>query len=285
MGFLDRLAAGPSAALADSQDGLTVTVHGARGSLPGAGPSMERYGGQTSCVEATCGRQSIVLDAGSGLANVGRRGEALELDVFLTHLHFDHICGLPFANVLQRPDGRVRVWLSERFGDPAQVVSAPFQPPNFPIRLADMPGTFEWRSLEEGRPTPHGAFMVTALPLNHPDGATGFRVEAAGKAMAYVTDHEPGTAADENAVALMAKADLAFMDTTYTPEEMVDARGWGHGDWRSCGRLAAEAGVRRWGLFHHHHLRSDAELDREGARAAGEFDGAFVAAAGARIRL
>ena len=271
----------------------TVAVHGARGSLPASGASMARYGGETCCVELRGGGGSIFLDAGSGIgaASAARMaaGDTV-LDVFLTHLHFDHICGLSFVAQLGDPGGRVRVWTSERAGrctgiDPGSEVTGPFRPPNFPIALGDMPGSLEFHAVPEGEAVRVNAMTVTAEALNHPGGSSGYRVEIAGRSFAYVTDHEPGGPADDHALRLLRGADLALLDTTYTPEEADRHKGWGHGDWRACGRLAERAGARRWGLFHHHYLRDDAALDREGERAAREFAGAFVAAAGMRLTL
>ena len=266
---------------------LSVVVRGARGSLPAAGPGMARYGGETSCVEVRAGDRVLLLDAGSGIAGASAallKEGVRTIDVALTHLHFDHICGMPFIAHLSEQGCTVRVWLSERFGpDIAGAVGAPFSPPNFPVRLADMPGTIEWHGLPERGATELGPFTLRTAALSHPGGATGFRVEAGRAALAYVMDHEPGTD-DAGALALIDGADLALMDATYTPEEIARYRGWGHGDWRACGRLARDAGAKRWALFHHHYGRDDAALEQEGKRAGDEF-GALVAFSGARYAL
>ena len=271
----------------ERQGALSVVVHGARGSLPAAGPGMARYGGETSCVEVRSGEGVLLLDAGSGIAGASAallRDGVRTIDVALTHLHFDHVCGMPFIAHLSEAECTVRVWLSERFGpDIAGAVGAPFVPPNFPVRLADMPGAIEWHALPDRGAAGLGSFTLHTAGLNHPGGATGFRVEAGGSALAYVMDHEPGTD-DDGALALVDGADLALMDATYTPEEIDRYRGWGHGDWRACGHLARDAGAKRWALFHHHYLRDDTALEHESKRAGDEF-GAEIAASGVQYAL
>ena len=268
---------------------VTVHVHGARGSLGGAGPNMARYGTQTCCVEVRAEGRSVYLDAGTGIA--GASAEALgegraELDIILTHLHLDHVWGLPFIPQMGRSDGRLRIWLSDRFGDdPHAAMSQIVRTPGFPVTLDEMPGTIEWNTFEVGKAFEVSGMTIDSASLNHPGGSTGLRVSHDAGVFAYATDHEPGGVEDENAVELMRDADIALIDAAFTPEELPTYAGWGHGDWRSCGELAARAGAKRWGLFHHHHLRTDVELDEERERVVAEYPNAFVAAAGDRYEL
>jgi phosphoribosyl 1,2-cyclic phosphodiesterase len=122
---------------------------------------------------------------------------------------------------------------------------------------------------------------VRTVPLSHPDRATGYRVEHAGKSVAYVTDteHEPGRL-DDNVLALVARADVMIYDSTYTDEEFPSRTGWGHSTWQEGVRLAAAAGVRRLVVFHHDPGRDDAALDRIAAAAAARRPGTLVAREG-----
>ena len=95
---------------------FSVTFYGCRGSLPVSGSQFVKYGGATSCVVVTAGNRTIILDAGSGITNYGRTlqpdPETGQLEVFLllSHVHFDHILGLPYFSPVYRPDAKIWFW-------------------------------------------------------------------------------------------------------------------------------------------------------------------------------
>jgi len=127
---------------------------------------------------------------------------------------------------------------------------------------------------------------VKTTPLNHPNGATGYRVEFAGKSICYVTDteHVPGSP-DQNILGLIKDADLVIYDSTYADEEFPQFVGWGHSTWQEGVRLCQAAGAKQLAIFHHDPGRDDDALDRIAAAAAGRFTGAFVAREGETIYL
>lgn len=240
---------------------------GARGSHPAQGPDVSRYGGTTSCVELRLDDRILVLDAGTGIIDLGEAlvgGEAGSVDLLISHAHLDHVMGLPFFAPLFRPDWKVTLWFAGVDGAPdaeallATVVSPPLTPFrrdafSCDLALRQLPGKGE---VEFGPRTR----LVTA-PLTHPGGATGFRVEHSGRSFAYASDFEPddGTG-DASLCGLIQEADLAFLDCTYTPEEYGRHRGFGHADWLSAAKLAKRAGLRNLGLFHHAPGRCDASV-------------------------
>ena len=280
--------------------GLGVRVWGARGSLPASGADFLHYGGETCAVEVTAGEVSagtrtIVLDAGSGAVAMGAsltgRG-VREIDLFLTHLHYDHVMGLPFFAPLHDPAARLRIHVG---GGPAGESDAAagdrlrgyFREPHFPVGLGCFPASVTVHAVPDEAVVLNDVRVVPGA-LNHPGGgadgiggATGYRVERDGGAFAYVTDFEhDGGAGDEAVVVLARDADLALLDATYTPDEYGGCCGWGHAHWRAGGTLAARAGVRSWGLFHHRHDRTDAALATVEAAARAEFPAAFAARTG-----
>lgn len=125
---------------------------------------------------------------------------------------------------------------------------------------------------------PHSNVKLLTAPLNHPDGATGYRVEFAGKAIAYITDteHRPGQD-DPEVLRLMQGADVAIYDCTYTDEEYPRHRHWGHSTWEEGVRLAKEAGVKQFVIYHHDPSHTDAVMDQIAADAAKAYPGAIVA--------
>ena len=127
---------------------------------------------------------------------------------------------------------------------------------------------------------------VRTLPLNHPDGATGYRIDHAGRSVAYITDteHRPD-GPDQNVLALMDGVDLAIYDSTYTDDEYPAKAGWGHSTWQEGVRLARMAGARRLAIFHHDPDHEDDFMDRVGAAAAVMWPGAFIAREGLVVDL
>ena len=120
--------------------------------------------------------------------------------------------------------------------------------------------------------------VVKTAPLNHPNGATGYRVEFEGRSVCYVTDteHAPGSP-DQNILGLIKDADLVIYDSTYTDDEFAAYVGWGHSTWQEGARLCQAAGVKRYGIFHQYPGRDDSALDQIGIAAASLYPGAFVA--------
>ena len=225
-----------------------VRFWGVRGSIPCPGFGTARYGGNTSTLEIGCGGRVLVFDGGTGLRPLGqsldKRGP-LDTDLFFTHTHFDHVCGLPFFRPFFESGNRFRLWaghLDGRHVTLKRVLSEFMMSPLFPVPPEIFHARIEYRDFRSGdtlRPAP-GVTMKTA-PLNHPDGATGYRVEYAGKSLCYLTDteHVPGKP-DRNILDLIAGADLVVYDCMYTDEEYPRYATWGHSTWQEGVRLCRE---------------------------------------------
>jgi phosphoribosyl 1,2-cyclic phosphodiesterase len=127
---------------------------------------------------------------------------------------------------------------------------------------------------------------VRTTPLNHPDGATGYRIEHGGKAACYVTDteHVPGQP-DQNILGLIEGADLVVYDSSYTEEEFPSHVGWGHSTWNEGMRLCRMAGVKKLAIFHHEPDHEDAFMENLEAEATAAWEGNVVAREGMEIRL
>jgi phosphoribosyl 1,2-cyclic phosphodiesterase len=127
--------------------------------------------------------------------------------------------------------------------------------------------------------------VVRTAPLNHPNGATGYRIEYRGKAVCYITDTEHWIGKhDQTIVALCRGADLMIYDSTYTDEEYPRYQGWGHSTWQEGARLCDLAGVKRLVIFHHDPSHDDAFMDRIAADAERVRPGSIVAREGMVLR-
>ena len=272
------------------EEGLLVRCWGVRGSVAVPGPTTVRYGGNTSCVEVRCGREIVILDAGTGIRELGKAlvrefdRRAGRVWLLITHTHWDHIQGFPFfaPAYLRRHRIRILGWRGSRAGL-QRTVAAAVESPFFPVALPQMPGAItveELKSFEFRL----GRLRARAALINHPGGGVAFRLDTPHGVLAYVPDHEvpcpqalalargpasrtrpgwaPGDAHDLAMRALITRADILIHDAQYTAEEYRARIGWGHSCIEAVVRLAAATGVRRLVLFHHDPDREDAEVDR-----------------------
>ena len=258
---------------------MQVTFCGTRGSTPAPGPDFIRYGGHTSCValahDAEPDRPVLLLDAGTGVRRVaGLLGDRpFQGTVLLTHLHWDHVQGLPFFEAGDRPDATVRLLLplDDEDSDPARLLARMMSPPFFPIEPAQLRGAWRFEGLGEGSFDVEG-FDVTAREVPHKGGTTlGFRLSDARSSLAYIPDHCPtalgpgpdGLGARHDAVLELSRGvDLLVHDAHLRAEEVEAEGAFGHAAAEYAVRLGAEATVGRVALFHHRPDRDDAEMDR-----------------------
>jgi phosphoribosyl 1,2-cyclic phosphodiesterase len=233
----------------------------------------------------------MVFDGGTGLRLLGnelmRDGQPAELDIFYSHTHFDHICGLPFFGPCYDAQSRMRIWAGHLNGVGIEaVLNTMMIAPLFPIPMGIFTAKIEFVDFHAGKSlAPHSGIRLLTGPLNHPNGATGYRIEYASKTVAYITDteHRPGHL-DRNVLALIDRADLMIYDATYTDLEYPQHKDWGHSTWEEGVRLANAAGVRTLVIFHHDPGHDDAFMDRVAAEAAAARPGTIVAREGLILR-
>jgi len=236
-----------------------VKFWGVRGSIACASAQHVIYGGNTSCIEVMVNDGRIILDAGTGIRMLGKevmRQHARSGVLLLTHTHWDHVNGFPFFAPIYVPGWHFRVLAGHLIdrGGIREALASQMTTPMFPVPLQALRAEMHYEDFRMGDTLTNLVPDVTVrtAPLNHPNGATGYRIEYQGKSMAYITDteHVPGKP-DENVLGLMAGADLAIYDSTYTDDQFPSRVGWGHSTWQEAIRLGRAAGVKRLAIFHH----------------------------------
>ena len=271
-----------------ARDDFLVRFWGVRGSIATPGPATARYGGNTSSIEVRCGNRLILLDAGTGIRYLGSAlvAEApLDADIFFTHTHFDHVCGLPFFKPFFQSQNSFRLWAGHLgSGMTLQRVLREFMmAPLFPVPPEVFKAGMEYRDFQAGDTlAPAPGIVVRTAVLNHPDGATGYRIEYGGKSVCYITDteHVPGIP-DRNILALIEGADIVIYDCMYTDEEYARAYvGWGHSTWQEAVRLCKSARVKQLVVFHHDPDHDDDRLDAIGREVEAALPGAVMAREG-----
>ena len=256
---------------------VSVKFWGTRGSIPTPGPGTARYGGNTSCVEVRSGETIIMLDAGSGAREMGLAlsqefsGHPLDLHIFISHTHWDHIQGFPFFVPAYGPRNRITLYSLHGTDKSLQkVFTGQMDAAYFPVELSDMQA--ELRFVELEGPVTVGDMQISHTFLNHPGVAIALRLDAVGKSVVYMTDHEHhcrlqgdnehNRRLERGVVEFARNADLYIREAQYTEEEYPAKRGWGHSTWVDALEAAHEAGVKRLALYHHDPMRDDDALDR-----------------------
>lgn len=240
-----------------SSDGLQIQFWGTRGSAPVSGPAFGEFGGSTPCVEIRCGDRLVIVDAGTGILALGAAlGTALpnEIDILFSHLHLDHVAGLPFFKPAVLSGHRViRTYCGNLDGESAErPLARLFSPPIFPITLDQMPARFEHHSFKAGEALvlPDGLTVATH-PLNHPGGATGFRFDHRGRSVCYISDIEHTEPWPDPALAdFVRSSDLVIYDGMFSEAEYCRCTGWGHSTWEKGVDLCRAAEAKALAIFH-----------------------------------
>ena len=277
----------------------TVSFWGARGSVPTPGPQTARYGGNTSCVSLSRngnGEQLVILDAGTGVRPLGnllmeRRFGSTEMDLLLSHTHWDHIQGLPFFTPLAARGYVVRIWGAKQGNvDLPVILQQQMHPVVFPVPLDELATDLTVEHIEPGLFQIDG-FEVSAMRVRHPASTMAYRLtpKGGGTSIAFVPDNELGPGGDygvaptwrEEFVEFLADVDVLIHDAMFAEKDLEQFRGWGHSSPDQAVLLAAEAKAKQLVMFHHRPEHDDDTLDAllDDARTKGKACGVDVVAA------
>ncbi len=259
------------------QSTVWVKFWGTRGSIATPGPNTVRYGGNTACVEVRCGNAVLMLDCGTGAREMGAAlarefaGRKLRVHLFVSHTHWDHIQGFPFFAPAYLPETTLTIY-SARGCDKRldKIFTGQMDTTYFPVALSDLKAQLQFVELDGAMD--FGGIKVSHMYLNHPGLAVGFRIESAGKCIAYITDHEVysrvgGDKAhlrklDNQLDQFVGGADLYVREAQYTDDEYPAKQGWGHSTWTDALRSAQMAKAAQVGLYHHDPTRDDEAMDQ-----------------------
>ena len=275
---------------AGSGSSTRLKLWGVRGSIPVPGPGTVRYGGNTACVEIRADGELIILDAGSGIRELGLSLEnefgsrPINLSLLITHVHWDHIQGFPFFVPSYNDKNQIRIFGYNGADSGLQeILKGQMATPFFPVALYDLPGKIHFENLNS-MDFKIGKVRIRARLMNHPGVCVGYRIFTSKGSVAYLPDHEPYDAfklhsakshllspeqtqkrAHEDRAELvkfLQGSDILILDSQYTDEEYQAHVGWGHGSLSTAISLALDAGVRKLVLFHHDPTHDDQTIDK-----------------------
>jgi phosphoribosyl 1,2-cyclic phosphodiesterase len=272
---------------------MQITFWGVRGSYPVPGAATVRYGGQTSCVEVrSAAGETLIVDAGTGMRALGNKllseaTQAQHYHVLLSHVHWDHIQGLPFFSPAYIAGTRISIYALLTAADELhQVIGGITRHEFFPMSLEAVPAQFEFHQVEPGVDFDIGAFHVMPIALNHPFGSVGYRVDGDGSSWAYIADtapfdrvlHKqhflagPEALSEDDRIALGAMrdalvrrlegVDTVVYDTHFTEDEYRRFPHYGHSTPDQALEICTAARVRRLVLYHHAPSHGDDQMDR-----------------------
>ena len=249
---------------------MYIKCWGSRGSISVSGVEYNRYGGDTTCLEVrTADGQVIVVDAGTGIRRLGNQlaeEDVAQFHLLFTHAHWDHIMGFPHFKPLFMRRFEIQMHRCPFHRDfVRQIIERVLTPPHFPIRYEQIKANLVY---QEACPQPFriGAMDVIPIPMNHPNGGSGYKFVENGASFVFLTDNElgyqhPGGLSRNEYIEHIANVDLLIHDAEFTPREYGSVKRWGHSCYTHAVDLASEGRVKQLGLFHHNQDRTDEQVD------------------------
>lgn len=270
---------------------MHIKLWGVRGSIPTPQQGFLDFGGNTTCIEVRLpGDQVVIIDGGTGIRNLGKalmdefQGRSMSLRLLMTHFHSDHIQGIPFFLPLYNAGNQVTFFSNRPARELRETLEGQMANPYFPVSFDHLAAERHFEHLQAG--AHFGDLHVQSFPLNHPQGACGYRLESNGAVVVHASDLEHGDAEFERILFEHARdADLLIYDAQYTPDEYATKIGWGHSTWMEAIRTARAANVKKLVLFHHDPEHDDRFMTRLEEEVKSQFENAEMAREGSTLKI
>lgn len=264
-----------------------IKFYGVRGSIPVCGEGFQKFGGNTSCVLLEGPKRTVILDAGTGIRELGKEMAqdphlGIERPCYLafSHFHWDHIQGLPFfapAYDSRRTFTISAIGRGDRGDDLRSIFETQMLEEYFPVSFDGMGAKIVFLHHPESHMSMGEAFVRVAKH-NHPGGAYSYRFhDTEGKIVVYSTDIEHGERIDPQIVELAHDADVLIHEAQYTPEELPRYKGWGHSSYAQALEVAEKAQVKQLIITHHDPDHNDEFLNEVEEQCQVRFPNVFLA--------
>jgi len=249
---------------------MKLKVYGCRGSVPTSRYPASQYGGNTSCMALETQDRTVILDAGSGLAQLDRAMEASghmsasHLNILISHLHLDHIIGLTVFGPVWDSNKGVKIFTCLRGeGTLKGQIFGAFAPPYWPTSMSESANA-ECIAIEDNIPFNLGDITITPFTATHPDDTLSFQLKSGDKTVVHLLDSETSMLNDQEYAKLVEYcrgADLVIFDAAYSPTDYPKKRGYGHSTIEDGFKLAALSNCKRMMFSHFSFEYSDEDLD------------------------
>jgi len=253
---------------------------GTRGSCPVSGSAYRVYGGNTCCLEIRYGSAHIIIDAGTGIRQLGdflllNKVEA-PINLFLGHTHWDHIIGFPFFEPIYHPEAEITIWSPNAAGRHCkQVFDDVFSSELFPIDMSQVQAKLTFRTAQQKTPVEIAPLTIDFHATEHPGVSLAFKIKTPNQTIGYVTDNEmlegyhgpidevPLDVVEPylDLIEFLAPCDLLIHEAQYSSEEYLKKVGWGHSSLSNAVALLQKTQVSQWCVTHHDPKHTDADLD------------------------
>ena len=273
-----------------------VKFWGTRGSIPVPGAGTVKYGGNTPCVEVRCGKELIILDAGTGIKNLGSellKEMPIKASIFFSHVHWDHIQGMPFFLPIYIQGNEFKFYGSNKLENALKgQMKNPIFPVNFDI-VNSVGARIQYIDIDEDKIIQIGGkdqVTIQSIELGHTDKVFGFKIEYKGRSLVYATDTENLPEPNTKLMELAHNSDLIIHDAQYTTEEYYGLNGsskknWGHSTPEVAALVALKAKAKMLVLFHHDPYHDDSIIEQIQQKASAIFPNTIAASESVVIEL
>jgi len=249
-----------------------LKILGCRGTIPVSGENFRKYGGNTSSIYVPINKEScVILDCGTGITalNSPEYSNLKIYNIFFSHLHWDHIIGLPILRAMYNPKLTINIYVEKKdiFCSPSDFLKELFKPPFFPVSYQNLKANINLYFIEIGQEYQFYELTISSQTGNHPDGSVIYKVSRNGYTAVYATDYEHSEKSNQLLVNFAKDSDYLIYDTTYLPDDYnglfdgIPKKGWGHSTYKEAIKIAKEANVKNIILFHHNPDYTDTMID------------------------
>lgn len=241
---------------------------GTRGSCPVSGPDYLHFGGNTPCLELAYENVRIIFDAGTGIRPLGQKllnEKIKKIDLFIGHMHWDHILGFPFFDPIYQPDVTINIWGPQGKGRScSELLTDALAPDFFPLSLSELQANLQFNVLQEQIPVQIGPITINFHTVTHPGLAYCFKIKTPHQTIGYVTDNElsnPFGKQEESLISFFKGCDILIHEAQYLPEEYDKKKGWGHSCLIGALKFIEQTKALKWLISHHDPSHTDADLE------------------------
>ena len=250
---------------------MLIRIWGSRGSIPVSGKEYLKYGGDTTCVEIrTKNDEIIIIDAGSGIRRLGnqllKEGKK-RYHLIFTHAHWDHIVGFPIFKPIYFKRTSLSIYgCGFKLKSIKNMISETMRPPFFPVEFKNIGAKISYNDICSNKEFQIDTLSITPIFLSHPNQGLGYKIREDDKTFVFLTDNEltfvhTGGLQYKDYCGFSRGSNLLIHDAEFTENEYIKTISWGHSIYKDALRLALEAEVEKFGLFHHNQERSDNQVD------------------------